>query len=95
MAWLPYYGILASFQTILLHDCINAGPFCVLVNLIHLEGSMELKLLQYGQCVNKKIILLHGIKLLFETSLCLLKYHRKYAILIPVFPIPPSFQQPK
>ena len=45
MARLPYLGILASFQSQLLHDLLNAGLLCVLVNLIHLEGSMELKLL--------------------------------------------------
>ena len=82
MARLPYLGILASFQSQLLHDLLNAGLLCVLVNLIHLEGSMELKLLQYSQCVNKKIVLLQVIKLLFETALSVLRYYWKSTILL-------------
>ena len=57
----PYSGVLASFQTQLLHDLLDAMPLRFLVDLIHLEGSIELELLQYGQGANEKVILLQVV----------------------------------
>ena len=68
-AWHPYLGVPASLQSQLLHDLLDAGPLRVLVDLIHLEGGIELKLLQNGQRANEKIILLHGINCGLELHL--------------------------